>query len=37
MKRAFRIAIWMGIAMLGAGALGAIALHRGEPLEKDPP
>ncbi len=32
MKRAFGIAIWIGIAILGAGALGAIALHRGEPL-----
>jgi len=32
MKRAFLIAIWIGIAILGAGALGAIALHRGEPL-----
>ncbi len=32
MKRAFRIAIWIAIAILGAGALGAIALHRGEPL-----
>jgi len=32
MKRAFSIAIWIGIAILGAGALGAIALHRGEPL-----
>jgi len=32
MKRAFSISIWIGIAILGAGALGAIALHRGEPL-----
>ncbi len=32
MKRAFSIAIWIGLAILGAGALGAIALHRGEPL-----
>jgi carbon starvation protein len=32
MKRAFSIAIWIGIAILGAGALGAIALQRGEPL-----
>jgi carbon starvation protein len=32
MKRAFSIGIWIGIAILGAGALGAIALHRGEPL-----
>jgi len=32
MKRAFSISIWIGIAIVGAGALGAIALHRGEPL-----
>jgi len=32
MKRAFSIAIWIGLAILGAGALGAIAMHRGEPL-----
>ncbi len=32
MKRALGIAIWIGLAILGAGALGAIALHRGEPL-----
>jgi len=32
MKRAFGIATWIVIALLGAGALGAIALHRGEPL-----
>ena len=32
MKRFFIIAVWIGVAALGAGALGAIALHRGEPL-----
>ena len=32
MKRIFTIAVWTAIAALGAGALGAIALHRGEPL-----
>ena len=32
MKRAFGIATWIVIALLGAGALGAIALHRGELL-----
>jgi carbon starvation protein len=32
MKRIFSIAVWIVIAALGAGALGAIALHRGEPL-----
>ncbi len=32
MKRAFGIATWIVIALLGAGALGSIALHRGEPL-----
>jgi carbon starvation protein len=32
MKRFFRIVIWLAVAVAGAGALGAIALHRGEPL-----
>src|SRR5881296_3571016 len=32
MKRIFSIAVWISIATLGAWALGAIALHRGEPL-----
>ena len=32
MKRVLKIVIWLGIALLGAGALGAIALHRGEAL-----
>ncbi|MGB2900892.1 MAG: carbon starvation CstA family protein [Candidatus Acidiferrum sp.] len=32
MKRIFNIAVWIAIAILGACALGAIALHRGEPL-----
>jgi carbon starvation protein len=32
MKRIFVIIVWIAIAALGAGALGSIALHRGEPL-----
>lgn len=32
MKRALSIAVWTLVALLGAGALGAIAVHRGEPL-----
>jgi len=32
MNRLFRVAGWMVLGTLGAGALGAIALHRGEPL-----
>jgi len=32
MKRLVSIAIWMAVGLLGAGALGSIALHRGEPL-----
>ena len=32
MKRIFTIAAWTIVAILGASALGAIALHRGEPL-----
>src|SRR5260370_40607302 len=32
MKRFVRIVIWLVIAVAGAGALGAIALRRGEPL-----
>src|SRR5438309_6023856 len=32
MKRISRIAVWIAIAALGAGALGSIALHRGEQL-----
>jgi carbon starvation protein len=32
MKRFVRIVIWLAVAVAGAGALGAIALHRGEPL-----
>jgi carbon starvation protein len=32
MKRILKILVWLAIAALGAGALGAIALHRGEPL-----
>ncbi len=32
MKRAFGIATWIVIALLGAGALGKIAFDRGEPI-----
>jgi carbon starvation protein len=32
MKRILRVFVWTGIAVLGAGALSAIALHRGEAL-----
>src|SRR5437870_1629273 len=32
MKRIFSIVGWIAVAVLGAGALGSIALHRGEPL-----
>ncbi len=32
MKRVLKIAVWLGIALLGAGALSVIALHRGEAL-----
>jgi carbon starvation protein len=32
MKRAFVIVIWLGVALLGAGAFGKIAFDRGEPL-----
>jgi len=32
MKRIFGIIIWLGIAMLGAGAFAKIAFDRGEPL-----
>ena len=32
MNRIFRVAGWMVLGTLGAGALGTIALHRGEPL-----
>jgi carbon starvation protein len=32
MKRFFGILPWIALAVAGAGALGAIALHRGEPL-----
>jgi len=32
MKRIFSIAVSIAIAALGAGALGSVALHRGEPL-----
>src|ERR1700726_4020058 len=32
MKRPVSIVIWMVVAVVGAGALGGIAFHRGEPL-----
>ena len=32
MKRILKIIVWALVATAGAGALGAIALHRGEPL-----
>ena len=32
MKRLFSIVVWIAVGSLGAGALGSIALHRGEPL-----
>jgi carbon starvation protein len=31
-KRVFVIVVWLGIALLGAGAFGKIAFDRGEPL-----
>lgn len=32
MKRVLKTVVWVAVAAAGAGALGAIALHRGEPL-----
>jgi carbon starvation protein len=32
MKRIFVIVVWVGVALLGAGAFGKIAFDRGEPL-----
>lgn len=32
MKRAVKLILWLAVALTGAGALGGIALHRGEPL-----
>jgi carbon starvation protein len=32
MKRILTILVWLGVALLGAGALGKIAFDRGEPL-----
>jgi carbon starvation protein len=32
MKRVLSILVWLVVAVGGAGALGAIAIHRGEPL-----
>ena len=32
MNKPLGVLIWVVVGLLGAGALGAIALHRGEPL-----
>jgi len=32
MNKGLSFVLWCGVALLGAGALGAIALHRGEPI-----
>src|SRR6202795_1389606 len=32
MKNTLKFVVWLGVAISEAGALGAIALHRGEPL-----
>src|SRR5579864_3643524 len=32
MTGAFKFIVWLSVAIAGAGALGAIAMHRGEPL-----
>jgi 4-hydroxybenzoate polyprenyltransferase len=32
MKRPISVVIWIVVALVGAGALGTIAFHRGEPL-----
>src|SRR6202166_4065507 len=32
MKRPLSVVIWIVVALVGAGALGGIAFHRGEPL-----
>ena len=32
MKQVLRVVVWTAVGAAGAGALGAIALHRGEPL-----
>ena len=32
MKHVLRVIVWVAVGAAGAGALGAIALHRGEPL-----
>ena len=33
MTGALKFIVWLCVAMAGAGALGAIAIHRGEPLK----
>jgi carbon starvation protein len=32
MKRVLQVVLWLSVALLGAGALGTIAFHRGEPI-----
>src|SRR5271170_2892474 len=32
MKRALRVAAWVAVAIIGAGSLAKIAVHRGEPI-----
>ena len=32
MKRAFSVVAWIVVAILGAGSLAKIAVHRGEPI-----
>ena len=32
MKQGLRFAVWGVVAIVGAGALAKIALHRGEPI-----
>jgi len=32
MKKILRVLVWMAVAVVGAGALGTIAFHRGEPI-----
>src|SRR5580704_8320567 len=33
MKNALKFVVWLSVGVAGAGALGGIALHRGEPLD----
>src|SRR5579862_8236592 len=32
MNKIFSTFVWLGIALLGAGAVGMVAIHRGEPI-----